>query len=271
MAHKRIPKLYLLLAFLLLLGGCSSASFPADSRPQSASTSGDKVFAPASDASTDTSLLDEETFIHAAQTVVEDFLSENQTPYRLGLFDLNEDGTPEVMVQNYLGQASRCIFYDLTDSEPVENYIRLNWPTTSVVNVYTQRREGSVKWRMEGNDSHGFTDRTRNEILEIENGEVKTIDCELTWILGDDKEPSSLSVRTVINKEEMESLNFSFDGIPADAREELLDGSLYQSYLQQDWKELDSPPWVLEEKTAIGPDRLETRIQTLYGEWSSSR
>lgn len=115
MAHKRIPKLYLLLAFLLLLGDCSSASFPADSRPQSASTSGDKVFAPASDASTDTSLLDEETFIHASQTVVEDFLSGNQSPYRLGLFDVNEDGTPEVMVQDYAGWASGCILYDLTD------------------------------------------------------------------------------------------------------------------------------------------------------------
>ena len=68
----------------------------------------------------------------------------------------------------------------------------------SVVNVYTQRSEDSVKWRIEGNDSHGFTDRTRNEILEIENGEVKTIDCELTYTLGDDKEPYSLSVRTVI-------------------------------------------------------------------------
>ena len=81
----------------------------------------------------------------------------------------------------------------------------------SVVNVYTQRSEDSVKGRIEGNDSHGFTDRTRNEILEIENGEVKTIDCELTYTLGDDKEPYSLSVRTVINNEEIESLNYPLE------------------------------------------------------------
>ena len=133
----------------------------------------------------------------------------------------------------------------------------------SVVNVYTQRSEDSLKWRIEGNDSHGFTDRTRNEILEIENGEVKTIDCELTYTLGDDKEPYSLSVRTVINNEEIESLNYPLEGISVDKIDKLLDGSLYQSYIQQDWEELDSPPWVLEETSTIGTDQLKTRISPL--------
>lgn len=136
----------------------------------------------------------------------------------------------------------------------------------SVVNVYTQRSEDSVKWRIEGNDSHGFTDRTRNEILEIENGEVKTIDCELTYTLGDDKEPYSLSVRTVINNEEIESLNYPLEGISVDKIDKLLDGSLYQSYIQQDWEELDSPPWVLEETSTIGTDQLKTRISQLYSD-----
>ena len=139
----------------------------------------------------------------------------------------------------------------------------------SVVNVYTQRSEDSVKWRIEGNDSHGFTDRTRNEILEIENGEVKTIDCELTYTLGDDKEPYSLSVRTVINNEEIESLNYPLEGISVDKIDKLLEGSLYQSYIQQDWEELDSPPWVLEETSTIGTDQLKTRISQLYSEWTT--
>lgn len=258
-----------LIAFLLLLCGCSLVLLTSDNRSQSANTSGDKVVDPAADASTDASLLDEETFVNAAQSVVEDFLSENQTPYRLGLFDLNEDGTPEVMVQNYIGQASKCIFYDLTDSEPAENYIRLNWPTISVDVVYIQRSEAGVKWRIEGNDSHGFTNRTRDEIFEIKNSEVKTIDCELTYTLGDDKEPYSLSVRTVINNEEIESLNFSLEGISVGKIDELLAGSLYQSYVQQDWEELDSPPWVSEETTTIDTDQLRTRISQLYSEWTT--
>ena len=268
---KRILKEQLIIAIILLLCGCSPIHFTENSHSQSVNTSSDRVVVSASDASTDNTLLEEETFSVKAQSAVEDFLSENQTPYRLGLFDLNEDGTPEVMVQNYIGQASKCIFYDLTDSEPAENYIRLNWPTISVVNVYTQCSEDSVKWRIEGNDSHGFTDRTRNEILEIENGEMKTIDCELTYTLGDDKEPYSLSVRTVINNEEIESLNFSLEGISVDKIDELLDGSLYQSYIQQDWEELDSPPWVSEATTTIGTDQLKTRISQLYSEWCITR
>lgn len=126
---KRILKEQLIIAIILLLCGCSPIHFTENSHSQSVNTSSDRVVVSASDASTDNTLLEEETFSVKAQSAVEDFLSENQTPYRLGLFDLNEDGTPEVMVQNYIGQASKCIFYDLTDSEPAENYIRLNWPT----------------------------------------------------------------------------------------------------------------------------------------------
>lgn len=240
------------------------------SHPQPAGASHSGTASPAPDASAHDSLLDEETFSRKAQCVVEDFLSGNQVPYRLGLFDVNEDGMPEVMVQDYVGRAAGCILYNLTDPDPVETAIRLNWPATSVDTVYIQRSEAGIKWRVEGDDSHGFTDTTRNEIVEIESGEVKTIDCELTYILGDDKEPCSLSVRTVINKEEAESLNFSLEGLPAGETDELLAGSLYQLYIRQDWEPLSSPPWVLEETTTIGPDQLQNRISKLYREWSRS-
>lgn len=255
MAWKKPGRIQRLLVLLLLLCSCAPGPSPG-SAPYAAQEAPSR---------------EEEAFSLQAQRVVEDLLSQDQTPHRLGLFDVNEDGTPEIMVQNYIGQASSCILYDLTDPEPAETSIRLNWPAIRVDAVYIQRVEAGVKWRIEGDDSHGFTNRTRNEIVEIENGEVKTIDCERTCILGDDKEPCSLSVRTVVNKEELESLDLPLEGVPADAREELLAGSLYQSYIRQDWEELDSPPWVLEETTAIGPDRLETRLQALYREWSSSR
>lgn len=261
MVFQKARKIQVLFALLLLLCSCSPRSFSAGSHSQPASVSGDGITGPALDVSTE-----EESYLLKAQRVVEDFLSENQTPYRLGLFDVNEDGTPEVMVQNFIGQASKCILYDLISS----GSIQLNWPATSVDAVYIQRSEAGIKWRIEGDDSHGFTDRTRNEILEIENGEVKTVDCELTCILGNDKEPYSLSVRTVINGEEMESLNFSLEDIPASEMDELLAGSLYQSYVQQDWEELDSLPWVQEEATATGSDQLQARISKLYREWLSA-
>lgn len=270
MARPNARKTWSLLAILLLLCSCSPVSLSAGSHSQPAGASHSGTVSPTPDASANDSLLDEETFSRKAQCVVEDFLSGNQVPYRLGLFDVNEDGMPEVMVQDYVGRAAGCILYNLTDPDPVETAIRLNWPATSVDTVYIQRSEAGIKWRVEGDDSHGFTDTTRNEIVEIESGEVKTIDCELTYILGDDKEPCSLSVRTVINKEEAESLNFSLEGLPAGETDELLAGSLYQSYIRQDWEPLNSPPWVLEETTAIGPDQLQDRISKLYREWSRS-
>lgn len=271
MAYKRIPNVQLLLAIFLLLCGCSPVSFTKSSHSQPANISSDRMGDSVSNSSKDDSPLDEEIFSITAKNVLEDFLSDSETMYQLGLFDLNEDGTPEVMVQNYIGWTSKCILYDLTDPEPAENSIRLNWPAIRVDAVYMQRSESGVKWRIEGNDSHGFTDRTRNEIFEIENGEVKTIDCELTRILGNDKELYSLSVRTVINNEEMELLNFSLENIPADEMDTLLAGSLYQSYIRQDWEELDSLPWVLEETTTTGAEQLQTRIRQLYSEWLSSR
>lgn len=172
------------------------------------------------------------------------------------------NGTPFVCT-------SECILYALTDPHPTENRICLNWPAVSVDVVYVQHSETDVKWRVEGNDSHGFTYRTRNAIFEIETGEVKTIDCALTYVFGKDEEPCSLSIRTVINDEEMESDDFSLEDIPACEWDELLAGSLYQSYMQQDWEKLDSLPWVLEENATGGSDQLQTRICQLYREWLS--
>lgn len=212
------------------------------------------------------SLFDAHEFSNEAASVLEKSLSDIKTPCQLGLFDLNEDGIPEVMVLNHLGWSATCEFFNLTDPAPAESSLLSGWSEISVENVYVQRSNAHIKWRIEGDSSHGFADTTRNDIIELENGEATVIGCEFTYLLDDARVPSSLFVHTMVDGEEAETLNLNLCDPSCEQIEEFLAGSLYQHYIQQDWEKLDNLPWVLEETVSPNSKDLQTRIWELYRE-----
>lgn len=206
-------------------------------------------------------------FARPAAQAMEGYLAEEKLPYQLGLFDVNEDGAPELLVLRFSGWGANGQLFDLTGPEPAADPVGINWPVTSVENVYVQRGGDSVKWRIEGDDSHGFSDITGNNIIEAGNGQIKTIRCEATRLLRQDKSPYALYVRTRVDGQEAESFEFDLETVSKEEIEKALAGSLYQSFLQEDWMRLNSPPWVLEE-TDRGGASLQERLETLYSAWA---
>lgn len=215
------------------------------------------------------SLFDAHEFSNEAASVLEESLSDIKTPCQLGLFDLDEDGIPEVMVLNHIGWSATCEFFNLTDPAPAESSLLSGWSEIGVENVYVQRSNASIKWRIEGDSSHGFADTTRNDIIELEDGKTTVIGCEFTYTLNDERVPSSLFVHTMVDGEEAETLNLDLCDPSSEPIEEFLSGSLYQHYVQQNWEKLDEPPWALEEPVSPGSKDLQTRIWELYRKWSS--
>lgn len=207
-------------------------------------------------------------FARAAAQAMEGYLAEEKLPYQLGLFDVNEDGTPELLVLRFNGWGSNGQLFDLTGPGPAADPVGVNWPVISVENVYVQRGGGSVKWRIEGDDSHGFSDITGNNIIEARSGQIKTTRCEAARLLRQDKSPYALYVSTRVDGQEAESFEFDLEAVSQEEIEKALDGSLYQSFLQEDWERLDSLPWALEE-TDCGGASLRERLEALYSAWAA--
>ena len=207
-------------------------------------------------------------FARAAARAMEGYLVEDKQPYQLGLFDVNEDGTPELLVLRFNGWGASAQLFDLAAPDPVADPAGVNWPVISVENVYVQRGGGSVKWRIEGDDSHGFSDITGNNIIEARSGQIKTARCEAARLLRQDKSPYALYVSTRVDGQEAESFEFDLEAVSQEEIEKALDGSLYQSFLQEDWERLDSLPWALEE-TGRGGAGLQERLEALYSVWAA--
>lgn len=207
-------------------------------------------------------------FARAAAQAMEGYLAEEKQPYQLGLFDVNEDGAPELLVLRFSGWGANGQLFDLAGPDPAAEPAGVNWPVNTVENVYVQRGGGSVKWRIEGDDSHGFSNITGNNIIEARSGQIKTARCEATRLLRQDKSPYALYVSTRVNGEETETFEFDLESVSEEEIKKTLNGSLYQSFLQEDWVRLDSPPWALEEADC-GDFSLQERLQTLYSAWAS--
>lgn len=207
-------------------------------------------------------------FARAAARAKEEHLAGEKLPYRLGLFDVNEDGVPELIVLRSSGWGASAQLFDLTVPDPAADPAGVNWPVNAVENVYVQRGGDGVRWRIEGDDSHGFSNITGDNILEVHSGQIRAIRCEATRLLGQDKAPYALYVRTRVDGQDVEAFSFDLEAVSGEEIEKMLDGSLYQSFLREDWVRLDSPPWALEE-TASGGVSLRERLETLYGAWAA--
>lgn len=219
----------------------------------------------------------EERFTDRALEVVDEILGHPRCPpqpFQCSLIDLTQDGVPELLFHDQSGEwAGVCHLFELSGSSP--RYLgSIEWPI-KVFAIYAKETDTGTEWMVEGTFSHGFDDRISHCILRCPDGEMDVTDCLQQTSLNDDFEPYATSFSVKHNDVLQERLSFSYEESSEDEIRQQMAGSLYTTYVQDDWA-VDDASWVFEEELydhfsqvwfKRDLEDLKSRINLLYEEW----
>ena len=264
-----------------LQSGLDAGSFsdaPLQENDQTASSYAAEEYSDASYSSiTDINFFAEEDYPVRALRVVDEMLGNPrhpQQPFQLSLVDLTQDGMPELLFHHQSGEwGGNCQIFEISGNSP--QYLGgVGWPIR-VMAVYAKETDSSVEWMIEGNSSHGFYNTTSHCVLCYFNGRLDVTACCNEVILDDDWLPYASLFSVMCNGILLEEVSFSCEDYSDEEIQQKMAGSLYNTYVQDDWI-ADSDSWLFEEELygdfslicmKQEPEDLKSRISLLYDAW----
>lgn len=201
------------------------------------------------------------------------------TQYQLGLIDLDENGVPELVIENIGGWGENQSIYRISgDSLVLVCTYPGGFSTSYSKKFYKMEIKDGILWRFDFKSGHGFSDSKMQNIIQVQqNGNVERWHYLYTILSDNDWNPYVLDVTISHNNDTIYEDSMDLKDCSETEIKEFVSGDHYAIVNAPEWTEIESP-FVMESNVYgnvgelwgdLSFESLEQRLQFLYQQWET--